>query len=151
MFGFNQCTSMKFFKCPCCSKLHFTTVNGLTFENDFITLQDFTIKKKLKCEKCQNNLAVLVHNKRGETKIIWEEYYKVYDDGFKKQQELQEKKEGVLKIEDSSEKQKQLESILKEIRNLQNEVNIKQSKLRIKARIISPENSLGMSERLSSS
>lgn len=142
---------MKFFKCPCCSKLHFTRVNGLTFENDFITLQDFTIKKKLKCEKCQNNLAVLVHNKRGVTKIIWEEYYKVYDDGFKKQQKLQEKKEGVLKIEDSSEKQKQLESILKEIRNLQNEVNIKQSKLRIKARIISPENSLGMSERLSSS
>ncbi|RZO91577.1 MAG: hypothetical protein EVA56_02290 [alpha proteobacterium HIMB114] len=142
---------MKFFKCPCCSKLHFTRVNGLTFENDFITLQDFTIKKRLKCEKCQNNLAVLVHNKRGVTKIIWEEYYKVYDDGFKKQQKLQEKKEGVLKIEDSSEKQKQLESILKEIRNLQNEVNIKQSKLRIKARIISPENSLGMSERLSSS
>ena len=142
---------MKFFKCPCCSKLHFTRVNGLTFENDFITLQDFTIKKRLKCEKCQNNLAVLVHNKRGVTKIIWEEYYKVYDDGFKKQQKLQEKKEGVLKIEDSSEKQKKLESILKEIRNLQNEVNIKQSKLRIKARIISPENSLGMSERLSSS
>jgi predicted amidohydrolase YtcJ len=142
---------MKFFKCPCCSKLHFTRLNGLTVENDFITLQDFTIKKKLKCEKCQNNLAVLVHNKRGVTKIIWEEYYKVYDDGFKKQQKLQEKKEGVLKIEDSSEKQKQLESILKEIRNLQNEVNIKQSKLRIKARIISPENSLGMSERLSSS
>ena len=142
---------MKFFKCPCCSKLHFTRLNGLTLENDFITLQDFTIKKKLKCEKCQNNLAVLVHNKRGETKIIWEEYYKVYDDGFKKQQKLQEKKEGVLKIEDSSEKQKKLESILKEIRNLQNEVNIKQSKLRIKARIISPENSLGMSERLSSS
>ena len=142
---------MKFFKCPCCSKLHFTRLNGLTLENDFITLQDFTIKKKLKCEKCQNNLAVLVHNKRGVTKIIWEEYYKVYDDGFKKQQKLQEKKEDVLKIEDSSEKQKQLESILKEIRNLQNEVNIKQSKLRIKARIISPENSLGMSERLSSS
>ena len=142
---------MKFFKCPCCSKLHFTRLNGLTVENDFITLQDFTIKKKLKCEKCQNNLAVLVHNKRGVTKIIWEEYYKVYDDGFKKQQKLQEKKEGVLKIEDSSEKQKQLESILKEIKNLQNEVNIKQSKLRIKARIISPENSLGMSERLSSS
>lgn len=142
---------MKFFKCPCCSKLHFTTVNGITFENDFITLQDFTIKKKLKCVKCQNNLVILVHNKRSETKIIWEEYYKVYDDGFKKQQELQSKKEEILKIESENDKQKQLENILKEIRNLQNEVNIKQSKLRIKARIISPEASLGMSERLSSS
>jgi len=142
---------MKFFKCPCCSKLHFTTVNGITFENDFITLQNFTIKKKLKCKKCQNNLAILVHNKRSETKIIWEEYYKVYDDGFKKQQELQSKKGEILKIKNENDKQKQLENILKEIRNLQNEVNIKQSKLRIKARIISPEASLGMSEKLSSS
>ena len=142
---------MKFFKCPCCSKLHFTTVNGITFENDFITLQDFTIKKKLKCVKCQNNLVILVHNKRSETKIIWEEYYKVYDDGFKKQQQLQSKKEEIVKIESENDKQKQLENVLKEIRNLQNEVNIKQSKLRIKARIISPEASLGMSERLSSS
>ena len=130
MFGF-KCTSMKFFKCPCCSKLHFTTVNGLTFENDFITLQDFTIKKKLKCEKCQNNLAVLVHNKRGETKIIWEEYYKVYDDGFKNNKSFK-KKRRCFKNRRWFRKQKQLESILKEIRNLQNEVNIKQSKLRIK-------------------
>jgi cell shape-determining protein MreC len=108
-------------------------------------------KKKLKCEKCQNNLTILIHNKRGETKIIWEEYYKVYDDGFKKQKELQSKKEEILKIESESDKQKQLENVLKEIRDLQNEVNIKQSKLRIKARIISPEASLGMNERLSSS
>ncbi len=141
---------MKFFKCPCCSKLHFTTVNGITFENDFITLQDFTIKKKFKCEKCQNNLSLLIHNKKAETKIIWEEYYKIYDDGFKKQQELQSKKEEILKIESENEKKKQLENVLKEIRNLQNEVSLKQSKLRIKNRIISPEASLGMSERLSS-
>ena len=142
---------MKFFKCPCCSKLHFTRINGLTFENDFITPQDFTIKKRIKCEKCQNYLVILVHNKRGETKIIWEEYYKVYDNGFKKQQALQSKKEEILKIESESDKQKQLENVLKEIRNLQNEVNIRQSKLRIKARIISPEASEGMTERLSSS
>jgi hypothetical protein len=141
---------MKFFKCPCCAKLHFTMVNGITFENDYVTLQDFTIKKRLKCEKCQNNLAILIHNNRKETKVIWEEYHKVYDDGFKKQEELQLKKEQALSIEDNLTKQKTLEKILKEIRNLQNDVNVKQSKLRIKARVISPESSLGMSERLSS-
>ena len=140
---------MKFFKCPCCSKLHFTTVNGITFENDFITLQDFTIKKKLKCEKCQNNLAILIHNKRGETKIIWEEYYKVYDDAFQKQKDLQAEKDRILKIEDDQEKQQQLEVVLKKIRKIQNEVSTNQSKLRIKARVISPEASAGMTERLS--
>jgi len=96
-------------------------------------------------------LAILIHNQRSENKIIWEEYYKVYDDGFKKQQELQSKKREILKIESENDKQKQLENVLKEITDLQNQVNIKQSKLRIKARIISPEASLGMSERLSSS
>jgi transcription elongation factor Elf1 len=140
---------MKFFKCPCCSKLHFTTVNGITFENDFITLQDFTIKKKLKCEKCQNNLAILIHNKRGETKIIWEEYYKVYDDGFKKQQELQSKKEEILKIEDENIKHKELESVLKEIRSIQNFVSKNQTSLRIKARITAPGASSGITDRLS--
>ena len=124
-------------------------VNGITFENDYVTLQDFTIKKRLKCEKCQNNLAILIHNNRKETKVIWEEYHKVYDDGFKKQEELQLRKEQALSIEDNLTKQKTLEKILKEIRNLQNDVNVKQSKLRIKARVISPESSLGMSERLS--
>ena len=36
------------------------------------------------------------------------------------------------KIESENEKEKQLENVLKEIRNLQNEVSLKQSKLRIK-------------------
>ena len=84
---------MKFFKCPCCNKLHFTRVNGLTFENPYKTLSEFTIKKRLKCGKCHNNLAIFVNNKTSETKIIWEEYYKVYDDAFQKQKDLQAEKD----------------------------------------------------------
>ncbi len=141
---------MKFFKCPCCNKLHFTRLNGLSFENKFQTLKDFTIKKRLKCSKCHNNLAVLTHNTKGETKIIWEEYYKVYDDAYQKQQGLQDEKNQILSLESEDEKQKQLEEILKKIRNLQNEVATTQSKLRIKARVIAPDASAGMSERLSS-
>ena len=141
---------MKFFKCPCCNKLHFTRLNGLSFENKFQTLKDFTIKKRLKCSKCHNNLAVLTHSTKGETKIIWEEYYKVYDDAYQKQQALQDEKNQILSLESEDEKQKQLEEILKKIRNLQNEVATTQSKLRIKARVIAPDASAGMSERLSS-
>ena len=55
----------------------------------------------------------------------------------------------ILKIEDSHEKQQQLEVVLKKIRKIQNEVSTNQSKLRIKARVISPEASAGMTERLS--
>ena len=91
---------MKFFKCPCCNKLHFTRVNGLTFENPYKTLSEFTIKKRLKCGKCHNNLAIFVNNKTSETKIIWEEYYKVYDDAFQKQKDLQAEKDRILKIEE---------------------------------------------------
>ena len=140
---------MKFFKCPCCNKLHFTRVNGLSFENPYKTLKNFNIKKRLKCSKCHNNLAIFVNNSNSEIKIIWEEYYKVYDDAFEKQNDLQSEKEQILKIEDENEKQKQLELILKKIRKSQNEVATSQSRLRIKARVISPEASAGMTERLS--
>lgn len=91
---------------------------------------------------------VLVHNKKGETKIIWDEYYRIYDDAFQKQEQLQIKKDQILSLEDSDEKQKSLHKVLKEIRDHQNEVNIKQSKLRIKARVISPDASAGMTDRL---
>ena len=87
---------MKFFKCPCCNKLHLTRVNGLTFENTYKTLQEFTIKKRLKCRKCHNNLAIFIHNKTSETKIIWEEYYKVYDDAFPKQKGFQNEKDQIM-------------------------------------------------------
>ena len=140
---------MKFFKCPCWNKLHFTRVNGLSFENPYKTLKNFNIKKRLKCSKCHNNLAIFVNNSNSEIKIIWEEYYTVYDDAFEKQNDLQSEKEQILKIEDENEKQKQLELILKKIRKLQNEVATSQSRLRIKARVISPEASAGMTERLS--
>ncbi len=140
---------MKFFKCPCCNKLHFTRLNGLSFENPYKTLKEHTIKKRLKCGKCHNNLAIFINNKTSEIKIIWEEYYKIYDDAHQKQKDLQQEKEQVLKIEDEKEKQKQLEQVLKKIRKIQNDVAVSQSKLRIKARVISPEASAGMTERLS--
>ena len=140
---------MKFFKCPCCNKLHFTRINGHSFDNPFKTLGDFSIKKRLKCGKCHNNLAIFINNKTAETKIIWEEYYKVYDDAYQKQRDLQAEKDRILKIEDDKEKQIQLEIVLKKIRRIQNEVSTNQSKLRIKARVISPEASAGMTERLS--
>ena len=139
---------MKFFKCPCCNKLHFSRVNGLSFENPYKTLEDYTIKKRLKCGKCHNNLAVLVQNKTSETKVIWEEYYKLYDDAYQKQKQLQREKDQILKLDNEKKKQSQLEIILKKIRVIQNDVSTKQSKLRIKARVISPEASAGMTERL---
>ena len=92
---------------------------------------------------------VLVHNKKSETKIIWDEYYRIYDVAFQKQEQLQIKKDQILSIEDNNEKEEALNKVLKEMRDLQNEVNIKQSKLRIKARVISPDASAGMSDRLS--
>ena len=67
----------------------------------------------------------------------------------KNKKDLQAEKERILKIEDDQEKQQQLEVVLKKIRKIQNEVSTNQSKLRIKARVISPEASAGMTERLS--
>tara|TARA_B100000989_G_scaffold87779_1_gene63331 strand:- start:468 stop:899 length:432 start_codon:yes stop_codon:yes gene_type:complete len=140
---------MKFFKCPCCNKLHFTRLNRLSLENKYKTLQDYSIKKRTKCNRCHSNLAILKHNNKSETKIIWEEFYKVYDDAYQKQQCLMSEKEQILDIIDENEKQKQLEIILKKIRRIQSEASTSQSKLRIKARVTTPEASEGIGERLS--
>ena len=48
-------------------------------------------------------------------------------------------------------KQNQLEKILKELRDLQNQVSIQQSKIRIKAKVITPGVAEGMSDRLQQS
>ena len=62
---------------------------------------------------------------------------------------MQQEKDQILRIDDEKEKQIQLEQVLKKIRQIQNDVAVSQSKLRIKARVISPEASAGMTERLS--
>ena len=140
---------MKFLRCPCCNKLHFTRLNGLLYENPYLTLREFKLKKRIKCGKCHSDIAIFFNEETLKIRVIWEEYHIVYDDAFKKQKELQFEKEEVLKIENNEEKQKQLEIVLKKIQKIQNKVSIAQSKLRIRARVISPDTSHGITERLS--
>ena len=97
---------MKFLRCPCCNKLHFTRLNGLLYENPYLTLREFKLKKRIKCGKCHSDIAIFFNEETLKIRVIWEEYHKVYDDAFKKQKELQFEKEEVLKIENNEEKQK---------------------------------------------
>ena len=142
--------TMKLFKCPCCNKLHFTRLNGIQFENTFKTLQDYTLKKKIECQKCFNTILVFVHNKDGKSKIIWEEYYKYEDESHQKLEKLQAYKDEILNDPENDDmKRHRLENVMKEIRHIQNWKSKHQASLRIKARIISPKASMGINDRLS--
>jgi len=142
---------MKIFRCPCCNKVHFTRLNGVQFENKFQTLQDYTIKKKIECQKCFINISVLIHNENSSSKIIWDEYYYYEDEAKFKLDELQAQKDKILQDPENDDmKRHRLENVLKEIRQIQNWVSKHQASLRIKARIITPGASVGINDRLTS-
>ena len=142
---------MKIFRCPCCNKVHFTRLNGVQFENKFQTLQDYTIKKKIECQKCFITISVLIHNENGSSKIIWDEYYYYQDEAKFKLDELQAQKDEILRDPENDDmKRHRLENVLKEIRKIQNWVSKHQASLRIKARIITPGASVGINDRLTS-
>jgi transcription elongation factor Elf1 len=141
---------MKLFRCPCCNKLHFTRLNGIQFENNFKTLKDYIIKRKIECSKCYINISILVHKENGSSKIIWDDYYKFEDETKNQMQKLQEYKDEILKNDENDDmKRHRLESVLKEIRSIQNFVSKNQTSLRIKARITAPGASSGITDRLS--
>jgi len=142
----------KIYNCPCCNKMHLAKLNGLVFENKFKSLKDFTIKKQINCGRCNAQFSIMVHNEHKETKIIWDEYYKIYDDHINELEDLQVQK---VKLESEVEerekfihKQNAYEKLLKEINNVQNSIRQKQAKLRIKARLIYPKAIDGIEDRL---
>lgn len=123
----------KIINCPWCNKTHFVKLNGIQFENNFKSLQEYTIKKRLRCSKCDANLAILTHNQDGRRRVIWESYYQIFDDQFEPLKELQDKKEYILKTEANP--NGSLTSVLDKIRDIENQIRADQAKIRIKQRL----------------
>jgi len=142
----------KIYRCPCCNKIHLAKLNGLVLENKFKSLKDFTIKKQINCGRCNAQFSIMVHDEHKEIKIIWDEYYKIYDDHILELEDLQAQKVKLeIEVEEREKfihKQNAYEKLLKEINNVQNSIRQKQAKLRIKARLIHPKAIDGIEDRL---
>ena len=119
----------KIIKCPLCKSFNWIKVNGITYENHFHGLQDWTFKKKFNCKKCNTELGLFTHNLKKIDKLIWIDYFKCEDIFFEELRKLQIKKEKFKKNE------KKYHNTLDEIRSIQNKIQLDRVKLKIKYKI----------------
>ena len=121
-------------KCPCCSKVLFIKTNGITYENNFKNIQDYTVKKRFNCNNCGQDIALFIHNKTGIQKLLWMEYLENMDLLFFKLEDLRIKKKDLLNKKTDSDSA--IKDISKEMKIIKTKISEKQSKLRIKVRLI---------------
>jgi hypothetical protein len=121
-------------KCPCCSKVLFIKTNGITYENNFKNIQDYTVKKRFNCDNCGQDIALFIHNKTGIQKLLWMEYLENMDPLFFKLEDLSMKKKDLLNKKTDSDSA--IKDISKEMKIIKTKISEKQSKLRIKVRLI---------------
>ena len=121
-------------KCPCCSKVLFIKTNGITYENNFKNIQDYTVKKRFNCDNCGQDIALFIHNKTGIQKLLWMEYLENMDPLFFKLEDLSMKKKDLLNKKTDGDSA--IKDISKEMKIIKTKISEKQSKLRIKVRLI---------------
>ena len=121
-------------KCPCCSKVLFIKTNGITYENNFKNIQDYTVKKRFNCDNCGQDIALFIHNKTGIQKLLWMEYLENMDPLFFELEDLSIKKKDLLNKKTDSDSA--IKDISKEMEIIKTKISEKQSKLRIKVRLI---------------
>ena len=121
-------------RCPCCSKVLFIKTNGITYENNFKNIQDYTVKKRFNCNNCGQDIALFIHNKTGIQKLLWMEYLENMDLLFFKLEDLRIKKKDLLNKKTDGDSA--IKDISKEMEIIKTKISEKQSKLRIKVRLI---------------
>ena len=121
-------------KCPCCSKVLFIKTNSITYENNFKNIQDYTVKKRFNCDNCGQDIALFIHNKTGIQKLLWMEYLENMDPLFFKLEDLSMKKKDLLNKKTDSDSA--IKDISKEMKIIKTKISEKQSKLRIKVKLI---------------
>ena len=59
-------------RCPCCQTLNFIRVSAVIEESNFKNLKNWKLKKKFICRKCKEELGIFINNsKKSGEKIIW--------------------------------------------------------------------------------
>ena len=120
----------KFKKCPCCNSYNAIRINGITYDNNFKSMGDWILKKKIKCKKCNEELALFVNAKNNkDEKLVWINHLKCEDVYFKQLNDLQISKDKLLI------NSKHYSAAHKRINDIQNDIRLAQVKLKIKIKI----------------
>ena len=121
-------------KCPCCNKITFVKTNGIAYKNTFESLQNYTIKKIFDCKRCGQNIALFINTETGSEKLLWTEYLRAMDVFYLELNQLKNQKNKILENYETS--PPEVKDILTRIEILEKTISGKQSKLRIKLRLI---------------
>ncbi len=116
-------------KCPCCTAINLIRINGVTYDNQFKSIEDLTLKKIFSCRECKQQLGLFINQSERKEKLIWLEHYKCYDDHFNDLSRLEIEKHK------SKKASKKYFVILKEIRKVKNAISLSQTKAKIKLKI----------------
>ena len=123
---------LKIKKCPCCGSLNLFKVNGITYENNFKSLSNWTLKKLINCRKCKIEFGLFINKENKKTeKVVWIEFFQCEDVYLDELTKLQMNKE---KHEQKNRSKKYKETLLK-IQNILNKIRLDKIKVKIKVKV----------------
>jgi len=119
-------------KCPCCASINLFRINGISYENNFKSLLNWTLKKKISCRKCRIEFGLFIHNKGKEVeKVVWMELLKCEDICLDQLIKLQNSRDDYK----YKNKDKEYKNALLKIQNIKNQIRLDQAKVRIKMKM----------------
>jgi hypothetical protein len=122
----------KFKRCPCCDSLNLFKTNGITYENNFKSLSNWTLKKLVDCRKCKIKFGLFINDENKEVeKVVWMEMLECEESFLDQLNKLQKNKE---KYKEKNKEIKYLET-LKKIEKVQNQIRLDQVKLKVKVKM----------------
>ena len=119
-------------KCPNCATYNILKINGITYDNNFQSLVDWSLKKVFSCRKCRVELGLFINtlNEKND-KLIWLDFINCEESYLNKLNKLQKNK---IKYREKD-KIKEYQKTIKEIETIQNQIRLDQVKVKIKAKI----------------
>ena len=118
-------------KCPQCETFNFLRINGISYDNEFQTLKNWTLKSKILCRKCKIELGLFIDNHEKKEKLVWMDFVRCEETYLKKLDKLQKSKD---KYREKN-KEKEFMKVIKEIQDIQNQIRLDQIKLKVKSKI----------------
>ena len=119
-------------KCPCCNSINLFRVNGTSYKNNFKSLLNWTLKKKIICQKCKVEFGLFIDNKNNKIeKVIWMELLECEDVCLDALNKLQISK---VKYKEKN-KEREYKNTLQQIQDIQNKIRLDQSKVKIKVKM----------------
>jgi len=121
----------KFKKCPSCDSTNLIRINGVSYENKFSSLSEWTLKKKFNCRKCRVELGLFLHNSMQVQKLIWFDILECEEKQLNKLNKLE--KNRIKYIEKNM--NKEFKKATSQIQVILNKIRLDQIQIKIKVKI----------------